>query len=190
MVEVKFHPTYDMYCCTSEGDIISKTGKVIGNRNPDTGYIAFGISQGDDKITKLAHRFVWECFFGEIPVGHEIDHINRQRTDNRIKNLQCISLNNNRKKAYMVREDKNWGSQAHKMARSIKAIEENGEIKYFKNKSQCAKYYDISPAMIYLIIEKQNRVKLANTNRGKCNFEYAEDGEYDYQVVLRKKKNT
>ena len=28
MVEVKFHPIYDNYCCTSEGDIISKTGKV------------------------------------------------------------------------------------------------------------------------------------------------------------------
>jgi len=39
-------------------------------------------------ITKKWHRLVYEHFNGTIPKGKQIDHINNNRKDNRIENLQ------------------------------------------------------------------------------------------------------
>ena len=39
----------------------------------------------------LAHRIIWTLHHGPIPVGHTVDHINRIRSDNRIKNLRLAA---------------------------------------------------------------------------------------------------
>lgn len=39
----------------------------------------------------LIHRIVWEMFNGEIPDGMQIDHINHERSDNRIQNLRMVT---------------------------------------------------------------------------------------------------
>ena len=38
----------------------------------------------------LMHRFVWESVNGSIPKGYDIHHINEDKTDNRIENLECL----------------------------------------------------------------------------------------------------
>lgn len=37
---------------------------------------------------KRLHRAVWQYFYGEIPEGYHVHHINGNKTDNRIENLQ------------------------------------------------------------------------------------------------------
>lgn len=41
------------------------------------------------------HRLVYETFVGEIPDGYEIDHINRNKTDNRLENLRLVTHKQN-----------------------------------------------------------------------------------------------
>jgi hypothetical protein len=38
----------------------------------------------------LMHRYVWEKEVGVIPKGYDIHHINEDKSDNRIENLECL----------------------------------------------------------------------------------------------------
>jgi hypothetical protein len=42
-----------------------------------------------------AHHVVWVMFNGDIPIGMEIDHINGNRSDNRIENLRIVTRTEN-----------------------------------------------------------------------------------------------
>ena len=42
------------------------------------------------KLHKYMHRYVWECYKGEIPKGYEIHHIDGNKANNDINNLQCV----------------------------------------------------------------------------------------------------
>jgi hypothetical protein len=48
----------------------------------------------EDKAQYLAHLVIWMWVFGKLPLG-EIDHINGNRSDNRIENLRDISHREN-----------------------------------------------------------------------------------------------
>lgn len=45
------------------------------------------------------HRVIWQIHHGEIPPGLRIDHINGNRTDNRIENLRTVSITDNNRNA-------------------------------------------------------------------------------------------
>jgi hypothetical protein len=69
----------------------SKPGDRAGCFTP-TGYRTIGY-QG---IMALEHRIVWMLHHGEIPAGLEIDHINRNPSDNRIENLRLATPRQNK----------------------------------------------------------------------------------------------
>ena len=66
----------------------------------DKGYYHFIIS--DKNLSKpknyYIHRFEWECVRGVIPEGFVIDHIDSDRMNNKIKNLQLLTLAENVRK--------------------------------------------------------------------------------------------
>ena len=51
--------------------------------NPDGYYYA---TNGNRE--KL-HRYIWEKHKGKIPKGYHVHHLNNNKTDNRIENLEC-----------------------------------------------------------------------------------------------------
>ena len=63
-------------------------------------YLTFKIF--DKKLIKTKtyyiHRFEWECVKGDIPEGFVIDHIDSVKTNNKIENLQLLTLEENVRK--------------------------------------------------------------------------------------------
>lgn len=93
----KVHPEYPNYAASPDGQIKNvKTGKILkpcfNSSEKGKGYLyvtlvdRFGMPKNE-----YVHRFVFECFYGLIPYKHEIHHADRDRCDNALNNLVCLS---------------------------------------------------------------------------------------------------
>jgi hypothetical protein len=65
-------------------------GKVIKSKS-SSGYVTVRIN----RKTYQLHRVIWKMFYGEEPGNVIIDHINRNKTDNRIVNLRLFTTSMN-----------------------------------------------------------------------------------------------
>ena len=97
----------------------AKTGMVAGHRDTSHGYRIIRVNG----IRYRAHRIAWLLFYREFPTSH-IDHINRNRDDNRITNLRCVTHTENMRNRKKMKsnksgvtgvswnsKDKNWKAQ-------------------------------------------------------------------------------
>ena len=99
-----------------EGNIIvdAEAGKVYRTRGPggvkldkpqemkgsdSNGYLVVKISNGTTKMTCRVHRIIWISRHGIVPDGYCIDHINSNKKDNRVSNLQLLTPQDNSTKA-------------------------------------------------------------------------------------------
>ena len=82
-----------------EGVLIRKrTGHRCATLKGDTGYMVVYV----DGKQYSSHRVVWKWHHGVDP-QHTIDHINGDRADNRIENLQDIPMAENVRKGHLGR---------------------------------------------------------------------------------------
>lgn len=73
-----------------------KSRRPIGSVN-NRGYIQIALS---GRHNKYAHRMIWEYVNGPIPKDMQINHINGDKTDNRIANLELVTPQQNIQHAY------------------------------------------------------------------------------------------
>ena len=85
---VDYNPIYGEFTAKVKRGKIH-VGGVLGNVNPH-GYRMITV----DWERYAAHRLAWLYVFGAWP-GEIIDHINGDRSDNRIVNLRCVSQGEN-----------------------------------------------------------------------------------------------
>jgi len=67
--------------------------RVVKGSNDRNGYLLIRIGPNKDRIWVLLHRAAWALFYGRWPT--EIDHLNGNKTDNRICNLREVSSSEN-----------------------------------------------------------------------------------------------
>lgn len=66
----------------------SRTRDLTGTRNlMANGYVRVKVNTND---WRYEHRLVWEAANGPIPDGCHVHHINHDRTDNRLENLELL----------------------------------------------------------------------------------------------------
>ena len=94
------HPVFANYAASKEGEVINvKTGRKIKMCKNHAGYYRFNFRYKKRRKNYFQHRFVFEAIKGAIPEGFEIDHKNEVKTDNRIKNLQLLTHQQNVEKS-------------------------------------------------------------------------------------------
>lgn len=60
------------------------------------GYLQLSMCKNGKQYTApLVHRLVWEAHVGPVPAGMEIDHIDRNRANNALSNLQLVTHQQN-----------------------------------------------------------------------------------------------
>ena len=90
----------NVYSLKKSNGIKSKDGK-LSNRLVAQGYHQVSLYYGA-KLPKqlLVHRLVWEAFNGTIPKDMQIDHIDNDPKNNKLSNLQLLSVQDNMKKMW------------------------------------------------------------------------------------------
>lgn len=63
------------------------------------GYLRVCVSVAGQQAHALAHRIVWCAANGAVPDGMQIDHINGDKTDNRLVNLSLVDQPENMRRA-------------------------------------------------------------------------------------------
>ena len=129
--DFKVHPIYTKYGANKEGNIIDLSkNKYVPIYDDGCGYKCFIIYFNSKQKNYKAHRFIWECFNGIISDDIVMDHINNNKTDNKLENLQSITQSQNIKKS--VVRDKKFNQNIRKNNKFIKSIcTDNGDIDYY-----------------------------------------------------------
>ena len=97
-----YHPVYTNYGANKFGQIFNKKTKrcSIGNLQ-STGYMRITLTQNGKPLKSFCtHRLVYECINGPIPDGMQINHIDSNRQNNCIDNLELVTPSENLKHAH------------------------------------------------------------------------------------------
>lgn len=87
----KFHPKFTRYSCDEDGNIYGIKGNLLMGCESSYGYRQYEF----EGKTYFGHRFVWECFVGEIPDGKVINHLDHNKQNNNIENLEVTDTEKN-----------------------------------------------------------------------------------------------
>jgi hypothetical protein len=87
-----------------------------------TGYCEIALSVDGKIVHKMVHRLMWEAANGPIPSGMHINHIDGDKQNNALGNLECLTPQENyaHAKAHLVLR----GTQVHTAKLSEEAVRE------------------------------------------------------------------
>lgn len=101
------------YFCKEDGSIYSlyirkhktkrtleKAKKLKGAKH-GSGYTTVGLWFNNKAYSFLSHRVVWSFFNGNIPSNKEINHINGNKIDNKLTNLELVTHSENMRHAFL-----------------------------------------------------------------------------------------
>lgn len=89
------------YQISNLGNVKNVLTNTVKSANILNDYCYVHLYRNKKRKSFLIHRLEWETFIGEIPEGYEINHINEDKTDNRLSNL-CLMTH---------KENLNWGTR-------------------------------------------------------------------------------
>ena len=126
-----------------------KIKNTIAGWTHNEGYIALRI----DRVSYLAHRLAWLYVFGRWPID-QLDHINGNRSDNRIQNLrECSNAENCQNvKAHRDGAGKRGTTFDKRVGRWIASIGLDGKryhIGYFDTQEQASSAYEAEKRRVH-----------------------------------------
>lgn len=118
--------------------------KILKPRLQNSGYLTVNLSKDGKSLNKTVHRLVAKAFIPNPERLPEIDHIDGDKTNNVVENLQWIShTENNRKKT--------TGIGIPKRVENV----ETGEI--FETIAAAAKQYNVSRTAISQAVKREGK---------------------------------
>lgn len=117
-----------------------RRGRVLKPAIHNRGYTYVNLydARTNQKSREYIHRIVARAFIGEPPRGHNVDHINRVRDDNRLENLRYLTIK------------ENCAQSSDSKCKSVEQLTKEGTvIKKFTSTAEASAETGINRACIY-----------------------------------------
>ena len=131
----------------SLGNNKSKKEKILKPGLNNAGYLRVVLSKNKIRTNKSVHQLVAESFLNHIPNGNNlvVDHINDNKLDNRVENLQIITQRKNAYKTQGKYSSKykgvHWCNRKYKWVSKIWINGKRKFLGYFVNEQEAAAAY-------------------------------------------------
>lgn len=113
--------------------------KILKYDNSSAGYKRVILSKNDIKQRFLVHRLVYKTFIGELPEGFCINHVDHDKSNNNIANLEIVTTTENNRLKTNTKLTKGKVKAIRASSLSIKEL---------------SKLYDISPRTVLHVKNK------------------------------------
>ena len=140
---------YGVVYSTLKGDLTTRKSSINSG-----GYAYLPLCKGGKFVHKYIHRLVYETFIGEIPEGMVINHIDGDKLNNKLDNLECVTQRKNCQCQNKKRNNKNGFSNIHKVEYYRVTFLINGKQKHFgrcKTAEEAVKLRDLIANKLTLI---------------------------------------
>lgn len=146
------------YYVSAKGEIVStKYGepRLVGGTIMSHGYRSITLTQEGVQKVILVHRAVYSTFKGALLNGVQIDHINRDRSDNRLENLRTANNSTNKMNMSKHRGTKNrykgvyWLAKRNKYQTQVQYQGKHHTVGYFSDEEQAARAYDYKAVELF-----------------------------------------
>lgn len=130
-----------LYAVTEDGRVWSHKRQMFLTpiKINKSGYIKVNLSKDGKPSTKYIHRLVAEAYIPNEEGLPYIDHINRNRADNRIENLRWVTASQNSRNAKFNRKVKNVdsGEEFDSIAEAADSVQRKNYISVCSNIGSC-----------------------------------------------------
>lgn len=124
------------------------------------GYMMVSLRDGVRKKSFSVHRLVWEAFNGQIPDGIQVNHIDEDKTNNALENLNLLS----------PKANCNWGTRNKRIGNQIVQLDVDGNlVNVFDTPNEAEKTLHIFATSIIAVCKGRNKTA------GGCKWRYVKD---------------
>lgn len=150
MENFKAIPEYENYEVSDLGRVRNvKFGRILKPQKDPNGYLHVVLSKKRKRKTIYIHKLVAICFLGHLPSGMTItiDHVNGIKTDNRLENLELVSMRENTIRGMAKKNTSSqftgvcWYKPTKKWQAKIQINDKLKHLGYFTNELEAAQAY-------------------------------------------------
>lgn len=142
----------DRYNLKTRGYKLVNKGDIAGCKNKETNYWV--------AANKFCHRIVYAIVHGECPLNLTVDHIDGNKDNNSIENLQLMSRNDNSIKSHVGRKYKQGEDNPSSKLTNNQVLQMYTLFKEFKTNEEVGELFNLHPRYISLIRHGKRRKEL------------------------------
>ena len=133
-------PSFPVYSASNYGRIRNEgTGRIMKTQINTRGYLSLTLRRDNQQVPQLVHRLIAEAFLGGPHPGFDVNHIDGDKTNNCIENLEWCTREEN------VRHAVKNGLRPGPRRKSVRIVETGDE---FESVRACAKYFGVDVSCI------------------------------------------
>ena len=150
-------PSFPVYSASNLGRIRNdKTGRIMHVYMNTRGYLGLTLRRDNVQVPVLVHRLVAETFLGGLQPGLQVNHIDGDKTNNSVENLEWCTCGENTRHAVKI------GLRPGPRRQAVRIIETGDE---FESIRACASYLGVDISSVRWALQHSGKC------RG-CHVEY------------------